>query len=178
MALSTCTITIDCTKALALLLSFSKKDGYYLVPQLRDLAFSVDIGYSSVGVGSLSDGLWRRASAAGALTPLEKRAFGIADDIYGAGLLIAYMAFIPFCEAGIMDGISLQRLLENTFRLDVYAAREYCMEDDQLLEAVKFLDLGDGAGWELLQAMLNPDYRKRPIAEAVLNHRFITGAVL
>lgn len=29
---------------------------------------------------------------------------------YGAGLLIAYMAFIPFCEAGIMDGISLQVL--------------------------------------------------------------------
>ena len=79
----------------------------------------------------LSDGLWRRASAAGALTPLEKRAFGIADDMqvflffflqqkrtpkftctslnsYGAGLLVAYMAFIPFCEAGIMDGISLQ----------------------------------------------------------------------
>ncbi|KAM3243016.1 hypothetical protein ACQJBY_055164 [Aegilops geniculata] len=156
----------------------AEKNGYYLLPQLRDLAFSVDIGYSSVGVGALSDGLWRRASAAGASTPLEKRAFGVADDIYGAGLLIAYMAFIPFCEAGIMDGISLQRLLENTFRLDIYAAREYCLEDDKLSEAVNFLDLGDGAGWELLQAMLNPDYRKRPIAEAVLNHRFITGALL
>jgi len=134
--------------------------------------------YSSVGAGALSDGLWRRASAAGASTPLEKRAFGIADDIYGAGLLVAYMAFIPFCEAGTMDGISLQRLLESTFRLDIYAAREYCLADDRLSEAVNFLDLGDGAGWELLQAMLNPDYRKRPIAEAVLNHRFITGAVL
>ncbi|XP_044413633.1 uncharacterized protein [Triticum aestivum] len=156
----------------------AEKNGYYLLPQLRDLAFSVDIGYSSVGVGALSDGLWRRASAAGASTPLEKRAFGVADDIYGAGLLIAYMAFIPFCEAGIMDSISLQRLLENTFRLDIYAAREYCLEDDKLSEAVNFLDLGDGAGWELLQAMLNPDYRKRPIAEAVLNHRFITGALL
>ncbi|CAN6233873.1 unnamed protein product [Urochloa humidicola] len=155
-----------------------EKEGLYLVPRLRDLAFSVDIGYSSVGAGALSDGLWRRASAAGALTPLEKRAFGIADDIYGAGLLVAYMAFIPFCEAGIMDGISLQRLLESTFRLDIYAAREYCLADDRLSEAVNFLDLGDGAGWELLQAMLNPDYRKRPVAEAVLNHRFITGAVL
>ncbi|CAM0944824.1 unnamed protein product [Alopecurus aequalis] len=154
------------------------KNGYYLVPKLRDLAFSVDIGLSSLGVGALSDGLWRRASAAGASTPLEKRAFGVADDIYGAGLLLAYMAFIPFCKAGIMDGISLQRLLENTFRLDIYAAREYCLEDDELSEAVKFLDLGDGAGWELLQAMLSPDYRKRPSAEAVLNHRFITGAVL
>ncbi|OEL24949.1 hypothetical protein BAE44_0014027 [Dichanthelium oligosanthes] len=142
-----------------------EKEGPYLVPRLRDLAFSVDIGY-------------------------------------GAGLLVAYMAFIPFCEAGIMDAISLQRLLENTFRLDIYAAREYCLADDRLSEAVNFLDLGDGAGWELLQvclchanwlsqtlsvhepfafillAMLNPDYRKRPIAEAVLNHRFITGAVL
>lgn len=29
-----------------------------------------------------------------------------------------------------------------------------------------------------VQAMLNPDYKKRPIAEAVLNHQFITGAVL
>ncbi|KAG2660692.1 uncharacterized protein LOC120713431 [Panicum virgatum] len=154
------------------------KEGPYLVPRLRDLAFSVDIGYSSVGAGALSDGLWRRASAAGASTPLEKRAFGIADDIYGAGLLVAYMAFIPFCEAGTVDGISLQRLLERTFRLDIYAAREYCLADDRLSEAVNFLDLGDGAGWELLQAMLNPDYPKRPIAKAVLNHRFITGAVL
>ncbi|KAG8071961.1 hypothetical protein GUJ93_ZPchr0006g45075 [Zizania palustris] len=154
------------------------KNGRYLVPRLRDLAFSVDIGYSSVGDGALSDGLWRRATAAGASTTLEKRAFGIADDIYGAGLLLAYMSFIPFCEAGIMDGISLQRLLENTFRLDIYAAREYLLADDRLSEAVNFLDLGDGAGWELLQAMLNPDYRKRPIAEAVLNHRFMTGAVL
>lgn len=27
----------------------------------------------------------------------------------------------------------------------------YCLADDRLLEAVKFLDLGEGAGWELLQ---------------------------
>ncbi|KAF0934686.1 hypothetical protein E2562_026432 [Oryza meyeriana var. granulata] len=131
--------------------TIAEKNGRYLVPRLRDLAFSVDIGYSSVGAGALSDGLWRRASAAGASTPLEKRAFGIADDIYGAGLLLAYMSFIPFCETGTMDGISLQRLLENTFCLDIYAAREYFLADDRLSEAVDFLDLGDGAGWELLQ---------------------------
>ncbi|XP_077237669.1 protein kinase superfamily protein [Tasmannia lanceolata] len=157
-----------------------EKDTAYLVPRLRDLAFSVDIRYSSLeaGPGAFSEGLWRRASAAGAYTPIEKRSFGIADDIYEAGLLFAYLAFIPFCEAGIMDALSLQRLFENTFRLDLEAAREYCQADDRLLEAVKFLDLGDGAGWELLQAMLNPDFRQRPIAEAVLNHRFMTGAVL
>ncbi|KAE8077488.1 hypothetical protein FH972_016048 [Carpinus fangiana] len=157
-----------------------ERDAAYLVPRLRDLAFSVDISYSCLeeGPSTLSEGLWRRASAAGALTLMEKRAFGIADDIYEAGLLFAYLAFVPFCEAGIMDSLSLQRLLESTFQLDLEATREYCLADDRLLDAVKFLDVGDGAGWELLQAMLSPDFRKRPIAEAVINHRFMTGAIL
>lgn len=30
----------------------------------------------------------------------------------------------------------------------------YCLADDRLSEAVNFLDLGDGAGWELLQVYL------------------------
>ncbi|WMV20908.1 hypothetical protein MTR67_014293 [Solanum verrucosum] len=157
-----------------------EKDAPYLIPRLRDLAFSVDIRYSQLEdrPNILSEGLWRRASVAGASNPLERRAFGIADDIYEAGLLFAYLAFVPFCEAGVMDSISLRRLLENTFQLDLQAAREYCSADDRLLEAVKFLDLGDGAGWELLQAMLNRDYRGRPIAEAVVNHRFLSGTFL
>ncbi|XP_038726117.1 uncharacterized protein LOC120017114 isoform X2 [Tripterygium wilfordii] len=133
--------------------TMTEKDAAYLVPQLRDLAFSADIRYSYLeeGPATLSEGLWRRASTAGAFTPMEKRAFGIADDIYEAGLLFAYFAFVPFCEAGAMDSLSLQRLLESTFRLDLEATREYCLADDRLLEAVKFLDLGDHAGWELLQ---------------------------
>ncbi|KAI5347851.1 uncharacterized protein LOC110760957 [Prunus avium] len=166
--------------ASVILNTITERDAAYLVPRLRDLAFSVDIGYSNLegDPGLLSEGLWRRASTAGAFTPMEKRAFGISDDIYEAGLLLAYLAFVPFCEAGIMDGLSLQRLLESTFQLDLGATREYCLADDRLLDAVKFLDLGDGAGWELLQAMLNPDFRKRPIAQAVLNHRFMTVGIL
>ncbi|KAJ4799917.1 Protein kinase superfamily protein [Rhynchospora pubera] len=155
-----------------------ERDEAVLVPRLRDLAFSVDIRYSAIGDGPLSQDLWHRATSAGAFAPFEKRAFAIADDIYEAGFLFAYLAFVPFCEAGIIDGISLQRLLESTFRLDLSSVREYCIADDRLAEAVKFLDLGNGAGWELLQAMLNPDYKQRPIAQAVLNHRFMTGAVL
>ncbi|KAK9206116.1 hypothetical protein WN943_016389 [Citrus x changshan-huyou] len=157
-----------------------EKDAAYLVPRLRDLSFSVDISFQNLeeDAGTFSEGLWRRAAAAGAFTPMEKRAFGIADDIYEAGLLLAYLAFVTFCEANVMDSLSLQRLLESTFRLDLQATREYCLADDRLLEAVKFLDLGEGAGWELLQAMLNPDFRQRPIAEAVINHRFTAGAVL
>ncbi|KAH7424410.1 hypothetical protein KP509_11G007400 [Ceratopteris richardii] len=184
--------------------TLSESDVYSLLPQLRDMAFSVDIsdeeifrGHRSglawrqqildgrsddVSIGSataaLADGLWRRARSAGALTPLERKAFGIADDIYAAGLLMAYIIFVSLCKSGSVDGPSLQRLFESTFQLDLQAAREYCLADDNWIEAIKFLDLGDGAGWEVLQAMLNPDYRQRPIAEAVLNHRFMTGAVL
>jgi hypothetical protein len=82
------------------------------------------------------------------------------------------------CEEGSIDGPSLQRLLESTFQLDIQAVREYCQADDRWSEAVNFLDLDNRAGWELLQAMLNPDYRQRPIVQAVLNHRFMTRGVL
>jgi hypothetical protein len=73
---------------------------------------------------------------------------------YAGGLLLAYMVFVPFCEMGSIDGPSLQRLLETTFRLDISAAREYCEADDRWVEAVRFLDLDDGAGWQLLQVGL------------------------
>ncbi|KAF3786184.1 hypothetical protein EJ110_NYTH23467 [Nymphaea thermarum] len=157
-----------------------EKDVAYLVPQVRDLAFSVDIRCSSLesGPSLLSDALWHRATRAGAFNSLEKRTFGIADDIFEAGLLLAYLAFVPFCEAGIMDGPSLQKLLESTFQLNMEAVREYCQADERLSEAVNFLDLGGCAGWELLQAMMNPDFRKRPMATTVLKHRFMTGDVL
>ncbi|KAG5070351.1 hypothetical protein GLYMA_01G233100v4 [Glycine max] len=162
-----------------ILITISEREGSYLIPRLRDLAFSVNVRYTELDdSGQFTEGLWRRASGAGAFTQMEKRAFGIADDIYEAGLLFAYMAFVLFCEAGVMDSLSLQRLLENIFQLDLEATREYCLADDRLVNAVEFLDLGAGAGAELLQAMLNADFRKRPTAEAVLNHRFMTGAVL
>ena len=57
----------------------------------------------------LASPLWARARQAGAYTDTERRNFGIADDIYAAGLLLAYMAFIPFCKPGSIDGPSLQR---------------------------------------------------------------------
>ena len=42
------------------------------------------------------------------MTEIERRNFGIADDVYAAGLLVAYMTFVPFCEPGSIDGPSLQ----------------------------------------------------------------------
>ena len=67
----------------------------------------------------------------------------------------------------------LRRLLESTFRLDVKAAREYCEADERWLTAVAFLDNEGGAGWDLLGAMLRPEWRQRPTAESCLNHPFL-----
>ena len=34
----------------------------------------------------------------------------------------------------------------------------YCLADDRFVEAVKFLDLNDRAGWQLLQVVYHPKY--------------------
>ncbi|BDA43175.1 hypothetical protein COCOBI_04-1870 [Coccomyxa sp. Obi] len=165
-----------------------------LLVRLRDLAFSVDVSEAALfGGATLADiwergridakdplkqlaaGLWRRAEQEGARTEVERRNYGIADDVYAAGLLLAFMAFVPFAEPGSIDAPSLQRLLESTFRLDIVAAREYCDADDRWAGAVRFLDsnAGGASGWDLLSAMLNPEWRRRPTAESCLNHPFL-----
>ncbi|CAI7838469.1 unnamed protein product, partial [Closterium sp. NIES-53] len=69
----------------------NEMDVRYLVPRLRDFAFAIDISNPSVlssGVGTafdavdeVKDSLWRRAASAGAKSFLERRSFGLADDI-------------------------------------------------------------------------------------------------
>ena len=78
---------------------------------------------SHVRSKDFSDGLWRRARRGGAMTTAERRAYGRADDMFSAGLLVAYLAFVPFCRPGVVDGPALQRLIESTFRLDFAAIR-------------------------------------------------------
>jgi hypothetical protein len=70
-----------------------------------------------------SRGLWRRAETAGARTAQERRAFGKADDIYAAGLLVAFLCFIPLCAPGSIDAATILRIFESTFRLDFEAIR-------------------------------------------------------
>ena len=57
---------------------------------------------------SVAESLWQRARSQGAWSEEERRNFGIADDIYAAGLLLAFLAFVPFCEPGSCDGPTIQ----------------------------------------------------------------------
>ena len=44
--------------------------------------------------------------------------------------------------------------IQHTCLFNIRNSCRYCLADDRLSEAVNFLDLGDGAGWELLQVCL------------------------
>lgn len=68
------------------------------------------------------------------------------------------------------------RLFENTFQLDVLSARDFCEADDRWAKAVQYLDADRKAGWELLAAMLNPNWRLRPTAQSCLVHRFLASS--
>lgn len=78
-----------------------------------------------------AEDLWRRARREGASSADAKRKFGIADDVYAAGLLLAYLVFVPLSAPGSVDGPTLQRLIETTFRGDFEAIR--CVPISQVL---------------------------------------------
>ena len=168
--------------------------GRLLRVRLRDLAFAADMSDARfVGGNTLAEiweggsvnresdprdnlaaDMWRRADAAGVdQTPVRRRAFGVADDIFQMGLLVLYTAFVPFSAPGDVDGSQLQRLLETTFKLDVDGFREYCEADDRWREGVAFLAAEDGAGWELVGSMVQRDWSRRPTAASCLNNRFL-----
>jgi len=105
-----------------------ERDAYGLRCRLRDLAFAVDVSDEALMGGatlseiwergsvqsnadpkqSVAEALWQRARREGAWSGPEKRAFGIADDVYAAGLLLAYMCLVPLSEPGSIDGPSIQ----------------------------------------------------------------------
>lgn len=167
--------------------------------RLRDLALSVDVSNEAMYGGgtladiwemstqnqmnkkkrpiSLDDSLWDRARNAGAWTTPEKQEFGFADDIYSVGLLIIYMVFVSLSTPASIDGPMIQRLVEGTFRSNVMEFKNYCKEEDAWSLAVLLLDQGEGAGWSLLEAILNPSWRGRPSAAACLQHPFLTGEI-
>ena len=58
---------------------------------------------------ALAEPLWSRAEAAGASSSREQRNFAIAEDILAAGLLVAHLAFVPFCLPGSIEHGTIQR---------------------------------------------------------------------
>jgi len=165
-----------------------ERDVRTLQVRLQDLAFAVDVSPQALQdledrrqrerltrMQELASDLWQRADSAGATSSDERRLFALADDIYAAGLMVAYLAFVSMSDFGTVDGLSLLKLFEGTFRLDIEATRDFCAADLRWAKSVDFLDENGRAGWELLQMMLNPDWEKRPTCEEVIAHRFFSA---
>lgn len=53
-----------------------------------------------------------------------------------------------------MSGAGFQRLLLEVFSKDIDGFKQYCMDVEEWGEAVEFLDDVDGAGWDLLDMLL------------------------
>eukprot|EP01025_Chloroclados_australasicus_P038482 TRINITY_DN3965_c0_g2_i3.p1 TRINITY_DN3965_c0_g2~~TRINITY_DN3965_c0_g2_i3.p1 ORF type:complete len:490 (+),score=50.54 TRINITY_DN3965_c0_g2_i3:85-1470(+) len=172
--------------------SGNERDWTEIKVKLQDLAFAVDVSdealFGGLTLGEIWDAnqkiqqkkirsqsfqdLWRRATEAGASTDIQRRNFGYVDDTYSAGMLFAYIVFVSLSEPGSIDGMSLRKLIQNTFMLDLIGFKEYCQADDRWHRAVQFLDEENGQGWDLLQNMLNADWKLRPTSQACLNHPF------
>lgn len=67
-------------------------------------------------------------------------------------ILLSLISKLPESES-----LSLMFFLSILSPSDVFACGKcrYCLADDRLVEAVNFLDSGDGAGWQLLQVIID-----------------------
>ena len=84
--------------------------------------------------------------------------------------------FTALSEPDSVDPAALQRLIETTFKQDFDGLREYAEADGRWAPATEFLGAADGAGWALLRAMCDSEWRLRPTAASVLLHPFMKGA--
>jgi hypothetical protein len=128
----------------------------------------------------LSQGLFTRARNAGAWSEADRRNFGIADDMALLGWMVLELVFGALTtnndnsnsnRGGLVDGERLKRLLRDTFMFDLKAFRDYCEAEEGWEVAVGWLD--EEGGWELVEALLCPDWKSRPTADSCLNHRFV-----
>lgn len=66
------------------------------------------------------------------------------------------LVFCSFCETASKrpDQNALKRLLEDIFKGDFRAFKEYCLEEDAWQPAIDVLDAQRGSGWGLAGALL------------------------
>lgn len=114
-----------------------------------------DFGFSS-RLSDIDDEAIQRASKAGATTPLAVSDFFFREDLYSLGYVFLELVFCSFCETASKrpDQNALKRLLEDIFKGDFRAFKEYCLEEDAWQPAIDVLDAQRGSGWGLAGALL------------------------
>eukprot|EP01026_Neomeris_dumetosa_P011371 TRINITY_DN1408_c1_g2_i3.p1 TRINITY_DN1408_c1_g2~~TRINITY_DN1408_c1_g2_i3.p1 ORF type:complete len:362 (+),score=48.19 TRINITY_DN1408_c1_g2_i3:244-1329(+) len=95
-------------------------------------------------------------------------------DMYSVGMILLQMVFPPLRNDSVL--IAFRRKLED-FDFDIQKWREFMAKKSSrdYKEGFELLDMYDGAGWDLLCELLQPEPEDRPSAAAAMNHRFVTG---
>lgn len=97
-----------------------------------------------------------RASSSGATTPFAVSDFLFREDLYSLGYVFLELIFCSFCDSTTKrpDQNALKRLLEDIFKGNFKAFKEYCLTEPDWEPAVDVLDARRGAGWGLAAALL------------------------
>lgn len=116
-----------------------------------------DIGAFSASSSPLTTVGMSRASRSGATTPLAVSDFLFREDLYSLGYVFLELVFASFCDsdAKTPDQNALKRLLEDIFKGDFRAFKEYCLTEPAWELAVAVLDEKRGNGWGLASALLS-----------------------
>eukprot|EP00904_Undaria_pinnatifida_P003714 jgi/Undpi1/13343/HiC_scaffold_8.g03002.m1 len=114
-----------------------------------------DFGFSS-RLSEIDDETIRRASSSGATTPFAVSDFLFREDLYSLGYVFLELVFGAFCDSKPKrpDQNALKRLLEDIFKGDFKAFKEYCLTEPSWEPAVDVLDAQRGAGWGLAASLL------------------------
>lgn len=83
--------------------------------------------------------------------------FLFREDLYSLGYIFLELVFGAFCtsKAKRPDQNALKRLLEDIFKGDFRAFKEYCLTEPEWETAIDVLDAQKGSGWSLATALLN-----------------------
>ncbi|CBN77912.1 ATP binding protein, putative [Ectocarpus siliculosus] len=114
-----------------------------------------DFGFAT-RLSEIDDETIRRASSAGATSPLAVSDFLFREDLYSLGYVFLELVFGAFCDdkSKRPDQNSLKRLLEDIFKGDFKAFKDYCLTEPVWEPAVEVLDADRGSGWGLATALL------------------------
>ncbi|GAQ79448.1 hypothetical protein KFL_000300460 [Klebsormidium nitens] len=136
-----------------LLSTYEAKDWDKVRVKLSNFGFASDL---SMGIESLDKEIQEMCRSLGADSPMAIASMCRQHDIRMLGLAIAEFVFSTLGKSEVpANAASIQRLWDGVYELNIEAIRNYYLEDEDFKDVVDFLDVGEKAGWELLELLLS-----------------------
>ncbi|KAK9815061.1 hypothetical protein WJX73_006220 [Symbiochloris irregularis] len=92
-------------------------------------------------------------------------ALGTREDLQALGLVVLELVFAALAEGKGATASALQRLLVDVFASDITAFRKYCLNESDWTIPCVLLDEFNGAGWQLVQDLMQGTRRARDLQQ-------------